>query len=245
MQLERILVALKPWQRELPLATEHALALARGGAQIRLLTAVFDVAVAVAHERGDPAALASEGRAIFAARVELDRLAALLRRGDTVVTTRTVWGAPAYAEIVGATRDWPADLLVIGAHDAQSGHGRLTDTDWQLTRLAACPLLLIKTPVFSGYDTIVAVAEADGAAGVATAGHCFARAFGASLRILAGTERRELGRAAERRASLVVLGAPPEQSASEALVGGAACDVLLVPEAVIARAASAERLQVG
>ena len=36
---------------------------------------------------------------------------------------------------------------------------RLTDTDWQLMRLAPCPLLLVKDPAFDGYPTILAAID--------------------------------------------------------------------------------------
>jgi universal stress protein E len=35
----------------------------------------------------------------------------------------------------------------------------LTDTDWQLMRLAPCPLLLVKDPAFDGYPTILAALD--------------------------------------------------------------------------------------
>ena len=92
MELARILVALKPWERTLPLAANHARQLAhRSGAQLRLLTTVFDAAVAAACERGDTAALTSRQRALAAARVELERLARTLRGDTRRVTTASVW----------------------------------------------------------------------------------------------------------------------------------------------------------
>jgi universal stress protein E len=38
-------------------------------------------------------------------------------------------------------------------------HTRLTDTDWQLMQRADCPLLLVKSPSFGGYKTIVAAVD--------------------------------------------------------------------------------------
>jgi len=35
----------------------------------------------------------------------------------------------------------------------------LTDTDWQLMRLAPCPLLLVKDPLFTGYRTVLAAVD--------------------------------------------------------------------------------------
>ena len=80
-------------------------------------------------------------------RVELERLAASLRDWGAQVTTRAVWGVPAYEAILTAARAWAADLLVVGTHVRETLHTRLTDTDWQLMRRAACPLLLVKTAI--------------------------------------------------------------------------------------------------
>ncbi|HUQ53689.1 MAG TPA: universal stress protein, partial [Gammaproteobacteria bacterium] len=146
----------------------------------------------------------------------------------------TVWGIPAYEAIAAAARDWPADLLVVGAHEPQSQHARLTDTDWQLMRRASCPLLLVKSAAFDGYDQIVAAVEgADGGDEVVlAAGRCFARAFGSTLAVV---EVGALGEAVGRRACLVVVRAPVAavpgelEAAAETVVNSAPCDVLLVP----------------
>jgi nucleotide-binding universal stress UspA family protein len=258
MELARILVALKPWERTLPLAANHARQLAqRSGAQLRLLTTVFDAAVAAACERGDTAALASRQRALAAARVELERLARTLRSDTRRVTTASAWGIPAYEAIAAATREWPADLLVVAAHEPQSRRARLTDTDWQLMRRTSCPLLLVKSLAFEGYEQIVARVDAANALAtsdeaVLTAGRCFARTFGSHLSVVDAVVRGELGRAAQRSACLFVVRAPTSaatgaelDAAAEDIVNAAPCDVLIVPAAVREQAAAAECLEVG
>jgi universal stress protein E len=158
---ERVLVAIKPWQRGLPLESQHASQLADAlGAQLMIASAVFDARVAAGAGRGDAAAPAARARLIDAEHVELEKLAQSLRAWGTAVTTRVVWGAPAYQGVLDVAREWRADLLVVGAHEQGLRLGtRLTDTDWQLMRLAPCPLLLVKDPFFTGYPTVLAAVD--------------------------------------------------------------------------------------
>jgi universal stress protein E len=191
MKLQKILVALKPWQRGLPLAAVHARQLAQGvGAQIQLVSSVFDAAVAAGCERGEPNSQATQKRTLASARVELERLARSMRDWGAEVTIRVVWGTPAYEAIVTAAVEWDADLLVVGAHEPETLHTRLTDTDWQLIRRVRCPLLLVKSASFDGYRTILAAVDPLHAhdepfgldRAVLDAGRSLARAFDSTLR---------------------------------------------------------------
>jgi universal stress protein E len=191
MELRRILVAIKPWQRGLPLAATHARALAQSvGAEIKLVSTVFDAGVAASFDRDERGARVAEERAISAARADLERLAASMRDWGARVSTKAVWGVPAYDAILSVVEDWHPDLLVVGVHEPDKLHTRFTDTDWQLMRRAPCPLLLVKGGTFAGYRTIVAAVdplhahdEPDGLdQDVLDAGRCFARTFDSSLR---------------------------------------------------------------
>ncbi len=191
MKLQKVLVAIKPWQRGLPLAAGHARPLAQSvGAQIQLVSTVFDAAVAAGCERGESAARATQERTVAAARVELERLASSMRDWGAEVTTRVAWGVPAYETIATVAAEWGADLLVVGVHEPETLHTRLTDTDWQLMRRVECPLLLVKSPSFNGYRTILAAVDPLHAhdepfgldRAVLDAGRYFARAFGSMLR---------------------------------------------------------------
>lgn len=191
MKLQRIVVAIKPWQRGLPLAANHARQLAQSAdARIELVSSVFDARVAAARERGEAAARRTQDRTVMAARVELERLAGSLRDWGARVTTRIVWGVPAYEAILAAAEAEAADLLVVGAHEREPLHVRLTDTDWQLMRRVRCPLLLVKSPEFNGYRTVLAAVDPlqvhDQPPGldraVLDAGRCFAQAFGSAFR---------------------------------------------------------------
>lgn len=193
MKLARVVVAVKPWERGLPLAANHARQLAQTvGAEIRLVSTVFDAAAAAGRERGDALAAAKADRLVGGARVELERLAQSMREWGAKVTTHVVWGASVYASILSVVREWRADLLVVGVHERRALHTRLTDTDWQLMRHAPCPLLLVKDPVFDGYATIVAAvdplhehAEPSGLdRSVLAAARTLARALGSKLKAL-------------------------------------------------------------
>jgi len=159
--VERVLVAIKPWERGLPLQSQHAAQLAQAlGAELMLASAVFDAKIASRADRGHPAALAARRRLIEAERVELERLAQSLRDWGATVATRVVFQAPAYQGVLDVAREWRADLLVVGVHERGLRLGtRLTDTDWQLMHLTPCPLLLVKDPAFDGYPTILAAVD--------------------------------------------------------------------------------------
>jgi universal stress protein E len=209
LKLNKVLVAIKPWERGLPLAATHARHLAQGaGAEMRLVTAVYDARVEAGCERGEPSARATRERTLNAARAGLEKLAQSLREWGAEVSTKVVWEAPAYEGILKAAREWHADLLVVGVHEARLPHTRLTDTDWQLIRRTQCPLLLVKDPAFDGYRTVVAAVdplhahdEPDGLdRAVLDAGRCFARLFGSRLgavHAFPGAEAFELASAVE------------------------------------------------
>jgi nucleotide-binding universal stress UspA family protein len=206
MRLKRILVAIKPWQRGLPLAANHARQLAKhADAELLLVGTVFDAAAAAASERAEPGA---RDRALAAARVNLERLAVSLRDWGGNVTTRVVWGVPVYDAILAAASEWRADLVVVGAHEHDTLHSRLTDTDWQLMRRAVRPLLLVKSWSFAGYRTVIAAVDPLHAhdepygldRAVLDAGRSIARACGSTLRAVyayAGAEAFDLASAVQ------------------------------------------------
>src|SRR5262245_15066114 len=97
MKLQRIMVAMKPWERGLPIAANHAQQLARSAdAEIEIVGSVFDATVSAGRDRGDVAAHRSQDRTVAAARTGLERLAQAMRDGAARVTTRIVWGVPPY-----------------------------------------------------------------------------------------------------------------------------------------------------
>ena len=191
MKLQKIMVGIKPWERGLPLAAAHARQLAQAAdARIELVSSVFDAAISAGCDRGEQQAFRTHERTVAAARVALEQLARSMRDWGATVTTRIVWGTPAYEAILAAAHEWQADVLVVGAHERATLHSRLTDTDWQLMRRSRCPLLLVKSAWFNGYRTILAAVDPlhahDEPFGldhaVLAGGRCFARAFGSKLR---------------------------------------------------------------
>jgi universal stress protein E len=251
MKLQRVMVAIKPWERGLPIAADHARQLVEHtGAQIEIVSSVFDAAVSAAHDRGEPAAERAQHRTVSTARAGLERLAASMREWGARVTTRIVWGVPAYEALLDAAQDWAADLLVVGTHEPGLLHTRFTDTDWQLMRRARCPLLLVKGASFGGYRTILAAFDSprgdDEANGldraVWAASHSVARACGSTVRsveLVAGSPAQTIiDAAAHTRAELVVVGSSQRRNRAPAVIGNTAelvagelpCDVLLVPE---------------
>jgi universal stress protein E len=192
-ELQRIVVGIKPWERGLPLAAAHARQLAKtAGAELRLVSTVFDAHAAGARERGDGTAAVRTERVLGIARAELERLAQSMREWGANVTTQVVWDPSIHGGILAVARDWRAQLVVVGVHEQRPLHTRLTDTDWQLMRQVPCPLLLVKDPVFDGYRTIVAAvdplhahAEPYGLdRAVLASGRTLARAFGSALRVV-------------------------------------------------------------
>lgn len=209
MKLQRIMLAVKPWERGLPVTANHVRQLAESaGAEIQIVGSVFDAAVAARRDRGDAAAHETHNRTVIAARATLERLTGSMRDWGAPVTTRIVWGAPPYEAILAAAQDWQAGLLVVGTHERGTLTTRFTDTDWQLMRRVRCPLLLVKGGAFTGYRTILAALDPlhghEGPSGldraVLTASRCVARACGSTVRAVyayPGAEAFELASAVE------------------------------------------------
>lgn len=257
--MQRILVAIKPWERELPIAAQHICKLAQGaGARIEVVGSVFDAAVSARRERGDVLAQRAQSRTVAAARASLERLASSIRECGARVGTRVVWGVPPYEAILDAAEEWEADLLVVGTHEPGALHTRLTDTDWQLIRRSHCPLLLVKGAAFTGYRTILAAVDAPDGRGdldrldrdVLAAGRAVARACNSTMDTVASTPRAIIDAAAHRRAELVIVGAARHckiaaaftGNTAEAVAGQLPCDVLVVPMADARRTAAQSKV---
>lgn len=159
--LRRILVGIKPSQSGLPIAAGHARALAQSlGAELRLVSCVFDSAIALALERSDREAFAAQAGMIDSEREMLESLGQTLSDWGVQVTVQVLWQSPTHEGVLRAVREWGADLLVLGAHEEHPTlHTRLVETDWQLMRLCPVPLLLVKDPHFDGYSQIMAAID--------------------------------------------------------------------------------------
>ena len=161
-ELKRALVAVRRDEDGLPLTAVHARYVAqRLKAEIALASCIFDSAVDWRLGRGDPVAAAAQAGMVQNEQERLERLAQSLRDWGAVVSTRVLWGQPVYATLLREVERWDAYLLIVGAHDPRLGvpHTRLTETDWQLMRLAPCPILLVKNPEFDGYERVLAAID--------------------------------------------------------------------------------------
>lgn len=146
-RIRRILVAVKdPHARSQP-AVAKAAQLARAfGARLELFHAVaapIYIDSSFAHGL-DLEALQREQRATLGARLE--RIAARIRRHDVAVAVHVEWDYPIYEAIVRRALRVDADLVVAERH-AGKRHAKwlLSFTDWELLRLANCPVLVVKT----------------------------------------------------------------------------------------------------
>jgi nucleotide-binding universal stress UspA family protein len=158
---QRVVVAIKPWQRGLPLAATRALEFAQSiDSEILLVSVVFDSIVARGLQGAHALELVSKSRLIEEQRLELETVAQLLRDWRATVAVRVVWGAVAHREILRVVHEWQADLLVVGAHEQRSAlHTSLTDTHWQLMQTCSCPLLLVKDSTPDRYRTVLAAVD--------------------------------------------------------------------------------------
>jgi universal stress protein E len=143
------------------LAAVHARFLAKSlNAELVLVSCVFDSTVAFELGRGESSAIGAQTGIIENERAMLENLAQSLRDWGARVGTHVVWERLVYQGVLREVRNRQADLLVLGAHEPKPVlHTRLTDTDWQLMRLCPCPLLVVKSPVFEGYRTILAAID--------------------------------------------------------------------------------------
>jgi universal stress protein E len=164
-KIERILIAIKPWETELPISPSRASCLARGlNAEVALTSCVALSGMSDDLAWTDPA-LSAEIIEHATSRqnyelAQLERLAEPLRADGVPVTTRVRSGARAAHGILDEAAAWQADLLIAGVHEPPSTlRPRLLDVDWQLMRLCPCPLLLARASRPERYKNIVAAVD--------------------------------------------------------------------------------------
>lgn len=160
--MKRILVAIRHEERGLPRAAVHARLLAESlGAELVLVSCVFDALIAFELGRMQPSAIAAQATLVEKERATLESLAQSLRDWRGVrVDTKVIWDRSVYQGLVGEVRDSRADLLVVGAHQPKLlTHTPFTDVDAQLMRRCPCPLLIVKGPRFYRYRKILAAID--------------------------------------------------------------------------------------
>ena len=164
-KIERILIAVKPWEDRLPISNARATDLARGLKAEVALTSCIRLSATASELSWMDAALSMDFDIARLDRVDdelaiLERLAEPLLAAGVTVTTRAKSGASAGRGILDEAADWEADLLVAGVHELQLvPHPRLLDVDRQLMRLCPCPLLLARGPETGLYRSILAAVD--------------------------------------------------------------------------------------
>jgi universal stress protein E len=161
-KIRRILIAVRPWQQQLPLSHAHARFLAEKlGADIELLSCISESQLSYGLAWTEPGASTTLQKDGFETEQErLEKLAQPLRDAGSNVTTRVSSHVPAYQGILDEVQSWQADLLIVGVHEPRPvPHTRLTDIDWQLMRLCPCPLLLVRDPDAESYRSILAAVD--------------------------------------------------------------------------------------
>jgi universal stress protein E len=158
---ERVLVAIKPTQRDLPPPAIRACEFAeRVDGEILLVSVVFDPVVAGGLDGAAALETAAKSRLIEDQRLELERSAQALRDRGIAVTVRVVWDAAAYRGILRAADEWEPTLVVVGAHERRAMlHTALTDTHWRLVHTSRWPLLLVKQSTSNDKRIILAAVD--------------------------------------------------------------------------------------
>ena len=160
--MKRILVAVRYAEDGLPLATRHARLLAEKlGAELTLVSCVYDPLTEFELERLQPSAVAAQTEIVQKQRAVLESLAQSLRDWHGVhVDTKVIWDRSAYDGLSREVRESRADLLVVGAHQRGSLlHARFIDVARELMRRCPCPLLIAKGPHIYHYRTILAAID--------------------------------------------------------------------------------------
>ena len=155
----RVLVAIKPMQRGLPLPAIRAREFAGVSGEILLLSVVFDPVVA----RGLQGAAALEPvlktRLIEDQRLNLEQTAQSLRDWGATVTVRVVWDSAAYRGILRVAHEWRSTLLVVGAEPRSMLRPALRGTPAELMHACTCPILLVKESTSNDRGTILAAVD--------------------------------------------------------------------------------------
>jgi universal stress protein E len=146
-QVRRILIAVKD-----PTAGSSA-AIVKGaqlaialGAEVELFHALSDPLIVREDDAGARRPRLLQAAAVAAVRERLERAATRIRRHGVEVHVHAEWDFPAHEAIVRRALGMRADLVVADAHGGpHRAPWLLTYADWELLRLASCPVLLAKS----------------------------------------------------------------------------------------------------
>lgn len=156
---QRVLAAIKPSQRGLPLAALRARDFAQGGGEILLLSVAFDTIVAGGIEGTVALETVLRSRLVEEQREELERTAQSLRDWGANVSVRVAWDSVAERGILSVAEEWRPTLLVVGARRATLLNMPQTGTHRRLMHSSPCPLLLAKESTANDGRTILAAVD--------------------------------------------------------------------------------------
>ncbi|HSD74273.1 MAG TPA: universal stress protein [Steroidobacteraceae bacterium] len=145
--LRRILVAIKdPKSRYLPAVMKAAQLARASGAQIELFHGITTPVYANAFPYGQRSVTEVERETREHCLAALERVADQVRAHGLKVTVSSDWDFPAYEAIVRRANRIKADLIVAERHAGpRLAPWLLHLTDWELMRLSAAPVLLVKS----------------------------------------------------------------------------------------------------
>lgn len=159
--IRRILVAVKdPAARTLP-AVKKAAQLARAtGAQLELFHGLSQTILVDAVTGGGQGLRRYEAEVQSKAIARLEKIADQVRRHKVDVVVAAEWDHPPSEAIVRRALKTKADLIVAERHAGRRIAGAiLSYTDWDLLRLAPCPVLVVKSTKPYLHPSIVAAVD--------------------------------------------------------------------------------------
>lgn len=159
--LRRILVAIKdPTARSIP-AVKKAAQLARAtGAQLELFHSLSQTILVDAISGGGAGLKKYQADVVAKTRARLEKIADGVRRHKVDAVVAAEWDHPPSEAIVRRALKTRADLIVAERHAGRRIAGAiLSYTDWDLLRLAPCPVLIVKTPKAYLHPSIIAAVD--------------------------------------------------------------------------------------
>lgn len=159
--VKKILVAVADPQHPSEETLERAVSLAKHqGAEIEVFSCVYNQYLAGQRFFDSPGLKKARESLVESKKKKLGVVAKALGERGVTVSATAAWDYPIYEGIVRHVMESGADLLVAeSAAHSRLARLQLTNTDWQLVRTCPCPLLLVKSAPWKGYDSIVAAVD--------------------------------------------------------------------------------------
>ncbi|MCU0759110.1 MAG: universal stress protein [Steroidobacteraceae bacterium] len=159
--VKRILVAIKdPGARALPAVRKAAQLAQAHGAELELFHSLSQTIMVDALQAQEIDLREYEREQVARTVARLETIAARLRRHRIEVSVAAEWDHPPSEAIVRRAIKRKVDLVVAERHAGKHVAGwMLSYTDWELLRLAPCPVLIVKTPRPYHRPTVMAAVD--------------------------------------------------------------------------------------